>query len=387
MREWYRITAKADETVAELSIFDEIGPSFFNDDAVTAKQFIADVRGLPDAVKTIRVHVNSPGGSVFEAVAIANALRSESRERGRTIEMRIEGLAASAATIVTSAGDSIAIADNALMMIHNPLAIVLGPAKDMREMADLLDKVRDSIVATYRWVSQLSVEAISELMDATTWMNAEEAVKNGFATEVVPGVAVTARWRIEALDQLKPVPEGLKADMRKWEITLTHGSRVKRGGAAWDDPLATKVEEFIAAAVKDGVHSGEFDALLAKHFGPKEQVDAKYVLTACEGLSPKLATQLLDLPKGDVDARVAHAKEVGVLCATAKMPELAEGYILAHTPVATVKDHLTTITAKVDKVEIDSRLVPDAGKQPIKISSAEIYARRRMTPQLGAGRN
>lgn len=354
MRQWYKITAKADETVADLSIFDEIGPSFFNDDAVTAKQFIADVRALPDAVKTIRVHVNSPGGSVFEAVAIANALRSESREHKRTIEMRIEGLAASAATIVTSAGDSIAIADNALMMIHNPMGIVLGPAADMRDMADLLDKVRDSIVATYRWVSQLSAKTISDLMDATTWMNAAEAVKNGFATEVVEGATVTARFRPEALERLSPVPEPIKARLTEW----TTGPKPKPLPDPDDDPRATKA-------------------------------DAKYVLTACEGLSPKLATQLLDQPKVAVDARVAHAKEVRALCETAKLPELAEGYVLAHTPVATVKAHLTVVTAKLDRVEIDTRHAGDESPKPtVRITSAAIYQARRITPQpaLGTGR-
>jgi ATP-dependent protease ClpP protease subunit len=367
MRAWYRIQCKADETVAELSIFDEIGPSFFNDDAVTAKQFIADVRALPETVKTIRVHVNSPGGSVFEAVAIANALRTESREHKRTIEMRIEGLAASAATIVTSAGDSIAIADNALLMIHNPLAIVLGPAKDMREMADLLDKVRDSIVATYRWVSHLSVKAISDLMDATTWMNAEEAVKNGFATEVIEGAAVTARFNPAAIDRLGAVPEPIKARLAEWtaadflgEITWTPSNDSNHFTITTTDNTAGYVPKPIKA-------------------------DARFVLTACEGLSPKLAALLLDLTEADVTARVAHAKEVAALCETAKLPELADGYALAHTPIATVKAHLTVVTAKLDRVEIDTRHNGDEGKKPAgRLNAAAIYERRR-TPQLALG--
>jgi len=352
-RDWYRIQCKADESLAELSIFDEIGPSFFNDDAVTAKQFIADVRALPEAVKTIRVHVNSPGGSVFEAVAIANALRSESRERGRIIEMRIDGLAASAATIVTSAGDSIAIADNALMMVHNPLAIVVGAATDMREMASLLDKVRDSIVATYQWVSQLSAEAISALMDATTWMNAEEAVKNGFATEITEGKTVTASFRPEALERLGAMPEPIKARLAEW----TAGPKPRPQPDPDDDPRA---------AVK---------------------ADPKFVLTACEGLSPKLATVLLDCSEAEVTKRVAHAKEVAALCATAKLPELVEGYVLANTPVATVKAHLTVMTAKLDRIEIDTRHNGDEKPKPaVRISAKEIYAARNPQLALGTGR-
>jgi len=363
MREWYRITAKADESLAELSIFDEIGPSFFNDDAVTAKQFIADVRALPEAVKTIRVHVNSPGGSVFEAVAIANALRSESRERGRTIEMRIDGLAASAATIVTSAGDSIAIADNALMMVHNPMGVVLGPATDMRQMADLLDKVRDSIVATYRWVSQLSVKAISDLMDATTWMDAEEAVKNGFATEITPGAAVTAVFGPSAIERLGTVPESVKPRLMELVANFDPDARNMPGPKPRPEP---DPEDDPRAAVK---------------------ADPKFVLTACEGLSPKLATVLLDCSEAEVTKRVAHAKEVDALCATAKLPELADGYTLAHTPVATVKAHLTIMTAKLDRIEIDTRHTGDEQQKPkVRISATEIYARRNAQHALGTGR-
>lgn len=361
MREWYRIAAQADETVAELFVFDEIGKSFWSDNAVTAQKFVDDLKALPDAVKTIRVRVNSPGGSVFEAITIANVLRAQSRDQKRTVEMIIEGLAASAATIVTSAGDSIKIADNAMMMIHDPLAIVMGPAPDMRKMADLLDQVRDSIIATYRWTSQLSAKKLGDLMAETTWMNAEDAVKNGFATEVMAPVAVSAKFRPEALEHLGEIP----AEIREKLAAFAASSK--------PTPQPAPESENQKAAAK---------------------VDAKYVLTACEGLFPKLATQLLDQPKADVDARVAHAKEVRALCETAKMPELAEGYVLAHTPIATIKAHLTVVTAKLDKVEIDTRHgdEKDPTARATRLTHAQIYEARRTIVQplpvaQGAGRN
>src|SRR5262245_51437251 len=95
-REWYRIKAAAD--VAHLSIFDEIGRSFFNDDAVTARQFIAELEALPESVRTIVVHINSGGGDVFDAVAIANALRQQAQAKNRAVHTVVEGLAASAAS-------------------------------------------------------------------------------------------------------------------------------------------------------------------------------------------------------------------------------------------------------------------------------------------------
>ena len=108
IRQWYRIRCEADADVAEIWIYDEIGAGWFSD-GVTAKGFLDEMKALPDSAKTIRVHVNSPGGDVFDAVAIANMLREQSQDKGRTVEMLIEGLAASAATIITSAGDSIKI--------------------------------------------------------------------------------------------------------------------------------------------------------------------------------------------------------------------------------------------------------------------------------------
>lgn len=352
-REWYRFDAKTGSDVAELSIFGEIGGGFFMDeDAVTGKSFAAQLDRLPESVKTIRVRVNSPGGSVFDALHIANALRRQSQENGRVVEMEIEALAASAATIITSAGDSIKIPKNAVMMVHMPHGVTMGPASSMRKMAEALDRVTAGIVATYRWVSPLSPEAIQALMEDVTWMDSDEALQNGFVTEVMDAVEAKACIPADAVTMLGEIPE-------KFRDRIEIGLKPKPKPDPDEVPAAAKA------------------------------ADAKFVLTACEGLSPKLATVLLDLPEVEVTKRVAHAKEVGALCATAKLPELAEGYVLAHTPIATVKAHLTVVTAKMDQLEIDTRHdgVDPAKKPTVRLNSTEIYAARR-TPQpaLGTGR-
>ena len=124
---WYELKAEADGDTAELHIFGPIGGGFFVDeDAVTGKAIVEKLDALPETIKTIRVLVNSPGGSVFDAVHIANALRRQRDELGRNVEVDIEALAASAATIVTSAGNPIRIPRNALMMIHNPMVLGIG---------------------------------------------------------------------------------------------------------------------------------------------------------------------------------------------------------------------------------------------------------------------
>lgn len=356
-REWYRIRCEADAAVAEIWIYDIIGADWFGD-GVTAKNFLAELRALPESAKTLRVHVNSPGGDVFDAVAIANLLRAQSQEKGRTIEMLVEGLAASAATIITSAGDSIKIASNAMMMVHNPSGMVWGEAKDMRSMADALDSIRDAIVATYRWVSQLSATSIQALMDAITWMSAEEALANGFATEIMEPVKVEARFRPEALAKLGTIPDAyrervaaLVAPQASDPVPVSTVSVVKPPEPPSPPaPPAVDVEGILALCKAGGCSIEFVEGLIAEHVTVEQ-----------------------------AQARIAEATEIRGLCATAKLSELADGYIRNRLPVADVRAQLTLITARMDAVEIDTTLPAD-GDRPARPASrlnpSAVYAER-----------
>ena len=137
MNSWYNIRATAEG--AELSIHDEIGAY-----GVSAKDFIAELGKLPgDAALTLRL--NSPGGSVFDAVAIYNALK---RHEG-TVTVSIDGIAASAASYIAMAGDSVVMPENAFLMIHDPSGLVMGTAADMRAMAEALDKIAGALIKGY----------------------------------------------------------------------------------------------------------------------------------------------------------------------------------------------------------------------------------------------
>lgn len=205
---WYDFKAEADGDTAELHIFGPIGGGFFVDeDAVTSKSIVEKLDALPDDIKTIRVLVNSLGGSTFDAVHIANALRRQREELGRNVEVVIEAVAASAASIITSAGNPIRIPRNALMMIHNPWSVAIGDGEEMRAMADVLDKVRSTIIATYRWISNLSAARLGKLMDAITWMDADEAVANGLATEISAPVKALALFDPKALSHMGEIPD------------------------------------------------------------------------------------------------------------------------------------------------------------------------------------
>lgn len=211
---WFEFRAQADDHTAELRIFGPIGGGFFFDeDAVTAKSVVEQLDALDDSITTIRVLVDSPGGSVWDAVHIANALKRQRDELGRNVEADIEAIAASAATIITSACNPVRMPANALMMVHNPWGVAIGDANLMREMGDVLDKVRNTIVATYQWLVSKSDAELQTLMDATTWMEADEAVEHGFATEIAQPVEAAAATHLngEALEHIGEIPEKYRA--------------------------------------------------------------------------------------------------------------------------------------------------------------------------------
>jgi len=191
MRNWYSMQALAAPNAAEISIYDEIGMW-----GVTAKQFISDLKALGD-VKDITVSINSPGGSVFDGLTIYNALRAS----GANVTVKVMGIAASIASIIAMAGKKIIMPENTFMMIHNPLNAIYGNADDMREMADILDKVGSSLVATYVARTGKSEEEVKALMDAETYMTAAEAKELGFADEVIPAVEAKAAFEVDRLPE------------------------------------------------------------------------------------------------------------------------------------------------------------------------------------------
>jgi ATP-dependent protease ClpP protease subunit len=184
MKNWYTIRARA--TGAEVLIYDEIGAY-----GVSAKGFLAEFGALPDDAP-IDLRLNSPGGSVFDAVAIYNAL---SRHAG-TITVWIDGIAASAASYIAMAGDEIVMPENAFMMIHDPSGVVMGTAVDMRDMAGTLDKIAASMTRGYAAKSGKPVEEIAALLKAETWFDAKDALEAGLATRMSEPVRIAASFDI-----------------------------------------------------------------------------------------------------------------------------------------------------------------------------------------------
>ena len=176
---FWNVMKNDEEKSAELILYGSIGSDEYWDD-ISDKAFKQDIENLGD-VENITLHINSPGGSVFSAVAIANTLKNHKAK----ITANIDGLAASAATIITSACDTVKMPKNALFMIHNPITFAYGNNQDMQKTIEMLNKVKNSIIETYLNKAKTDKETLSELMDNETWMNAEEAKEYGFIDEIL----------------------------------------------------------------------------------------------------------------------------------------------------------------------------------------------------------
>lgn len=162
------------ELYLEGTISDE---SWFDDD-ITPQIFKKE---LDKHQGDVTVWINSPGGDVFAANKIYNMLKNHNGK----ITVKINALAASAATIVAMAGDTIQASPVSMMMIHNPSTIAAGEHKDLEKALDILGEVKESIINAYQAKTGLSHNKISQLMDDETWMNSKKALQLGFIDEIV----------------------------------------------------------------------------------------------------------------------------------------------------------------------------------------------------------
>lgn len=197
--QWYRMEVKAD--VADIYIYDEISWM-----GITADQFVKDLNAIKS--NTIRLHINTPGGSVFDGFAIYNALK----QHPATVETYIEGLAASIGSIIALAGDKVFMAENAFFMIHEPWMLVAGNAGELRKIADSLDKITGNLTSTYVKASEQSEEQVKKWLAEETWFTAEEAKAAGFVDEITKEVETQAKHDLSVFDH---VPGKLAASAKK----------------------------------------------------------------------------------------------------------------------------------------------------------------------------
>ena len=198
----YRIRAQAD--VADVYLYADIGGWF----GISAEQFIADLRALRGA--PLRVHLNSPGGDVFDGLAIYNTLLSYPAP----VETIVEGLAASIASIIALAGRPATMARASMLMIHEPWGLTVGTAQDMLDMAATLEKAGDVLADVYSQATGSGPDVVRDWMRAETWWTAAEALEAGLIQRIgdeAPAEAVAARARFD-LSAYRNVPRGLQIE-------------------------------------------------------------------------------------------------------------------------------------------------------------------------------
>jgi ATP-dependent Clp protease protease subunit len=226
----YRIVRADDGSGdVELFLYDEIG--FWG---IQASTFVRDLKSI-DA-ETIHLRINSPGGSVFDGVAIANAIR----EHKATVIVHVDALAASIASVIALAGDEVHMADNAFLMIHNAWTGVVGNADDLRKTADILDKVDDSaIVRTYMNKTGADEAQVREWMKDETWFTAEEALAEGFIDVVDAQSDTQASFDLSvfahapaalARREAPPVPKDLERALRDAGLSRAEAKALMAGG-------------------------------------------------------------------------------------------------------------------------------------------------------------
>jgi len=303
-RHWYAIQQTADGE-AEVSIYDEIGFG-----GVTAKSFLAELKKLSG--QRVHLRINSVGGSVVEGAAIYNALR---RHKGGLV-VHIDALAASMASVIAMAGDETLIADNALVMIHNPWGMTMGDADELRKEADILDKLKATLVNAYVRKTGMEAEQVAQMMDDETWLDATEAVALGFADAIEDG--------IEAAASITPEAARARFDTFQNSMARKTTKTIKAEEAA---PAEVVAEPVVEAPVTDGaVDTSSEDnmnaELQAKVDALQADLAAKVEAEAAQAQASEDIAKELETLKAEVERLTAESaskdEEITALLAASK---------------------------------------------------------------------
>lgn len=305
-KSWYTLQAsgEAEQRNIEIFVYGEIGAW-----GVTANQFVQDLHAMDDGVSPVIVAFNSIGGDLFDGLAIHNALS----RLGERCTGRIDALAASAASVAVCGAHRVVIAANAMLMIHNPYTFTGGDAEDFRRVADVLDQTLEAIIAAYKAKApDIDEVELRRMVNAETWLTANEAVALGLADEVGDGLKVSAcLGQGSVLQRFQNAPPELLAQLdEEPEVELPEPKDPPTPAPALDAAkLALMVTQGCAAA---GI-SNLVEPLLA---------------------ATKLESEAV------IQAALTNAKALHGLCVAARLPELTGEFITAGLDEAAVRARL-----------------------------------------------
>jgi ATP-dependent Clp protease protease subunit len=305
MRMWFTMqkTIEEEKPVAEVMIYDVIGSSFFGEDTVSASGFVTALANLGD-VEQIKLRINSPGGDVFDGVAIYNAIKNHKAK----VTAHVDGLAASAASLIAMAADKIVMPSNAFMLVHNASGFAIGQAEDLRAVASDLDRVDKSMVATYVARSGSTEAKVRNLMKEDRLIDAKEAKEMGFTDEVSAPVKLAATYSLALLPP-----------------AAAERFRAVTGTGQGDPPQSVPAPEV-----------------------PGGQPVAPPTPTAPAPSAPPAPTsppaaEVIELNKAKqrgIEEHQAYVASVTDLCTLARVPERVGGYVRANVTVEQVRREL-----------------------------------------------
>lgn len=289
MKFWYSIKAAAGADTIEVSVFDYIG--YYG---VRAIDFLNELK--KHEAPNVNVSINSPGGDVFEAIAMLNGLRMS----GKKITTTVMGIAASAASYLMLAGERRVMPDNAMQMVHNASTGSYGNAEEMQHVVDALHKMDDNLHATYMARTGMTKEAVVELLSKDTFLTAAECLALKLCDEVIPSVKMSAAYDVDRLPK--------------------HVQLLFAASLLIETPTTPLAEQIQAEAKAAGLES--FAAVFATDPTVNSLVEAQAV--------------------------IARAREIKALSVVAGLPDRADALIRARKTVPEVRAELNTVLVEAD---------------------------------------
>lgn len=360
---WYKITAaaegEAESNAIEIYIYGEIGTW-----GITANQFIQDLKAVDDGVSPVVVAFNTIGGDLFDGLAIHNALS----RLGERCTARIDALAASAGSVAACGAHRVVMASNAMFMIHNPWTWTSGDAEDLRRVADVLDQTFEAIIAAYKAKApDIDDAELRRMVNAETWLTAQEALALGLADEIGNGVKVQAcLGQGAAMARYRQTPQALLDQLQasQAEPTVPKEAPLENDPPTPPEADSTALALMITQACAKAGISNLVEPLIA---------------------STKLADE------ATVQAALTRAKSVHDLCVAARLPEMTAQFVQAGLDATAVRARLfDKLVGSGKGFEIDNSL-PPADDEPEKIKAkmpnpSNIWTARRQASQQRTGK-
>lgn len=215
------VAAKGDDTKAEITIYADIGDDMWSN-AVSATSFSKEMDKLPASIKEITLRLNSPGGSVFDGMTIYNRLKQSKAK----IIVRVDGLAASIASIIALAGDEIIMGEGAFLMIHKPWTGMYGNSDEFEHTANTLLQLEEQMLGIYSRKTKIDREELRTMLRKETWISAEDAVKAGWANKIEGGLPIAAslldrQWLSKAPRNLIGIPDIVKTEVEAAQAKIS----------------------------------------------------------------------------------------------------------------------------------------------------------------------